>query len=181
MDRAVNAECVWFVKQYRIQWRWLEWKAGVRCASLRTVEANPFLPGRCSCGTDQYRFAAALGYNVPTRAVRSPCATAAVSLRTGNAAFLMRYVYRRKWQQGRTEGRAYPSVWRVGRPGNRCSIPGGVTDFSLPILGPIQRPIQWIPHGVKCSGRIEAGQSHWYRAKGYKTPVVPLPLSIVVN
>jgi len=72
---------------------------------------------------------------------------------------------------------------RVGRPGNRCLIPDGITDFSLPILGPIQRHIQWIAPWVKYSGGEggEAGQTHSYRAKGYKTLAVPLPHSVVVN
>jgi len=69
---------------------------------------------------------------------------------------------------------------RVGRPGNWYSIPGGITNFSLPILGSIQRPIQWIAPWVKCS-RGEAGQWHSYRAKGYKAPSFPLPHSVVVN
>jgi len=46
---------------------------------------------------------------------------------------------------------------RVGRPGNWVSIPGGITNSSLPILGPVQRPIQWVAPWVKCSG-VEAGK-----------------------
>jgi len=67
--------------------------------------------------TDQYRLSAAPGYSVPTRAVRRPRAAAPVSWRTGDAAFLMRYVCRKKWQQGQSEGRACPPVFAGWTPG----------------------------------------------------------------
>jgi hypothetical protein len=67
----------------------------------------------------------------------------------------------------------------LGTRGIGVRFPAG-SHVSLPILGPIQRPIQWVAPWVKCSGG-EADQWPSYRAKGYKIPSFPLPHSAVVN
>jgi hypothetical protein len=56
------------------------------------------------------------GYSVPTRAVRRPRSAPVASGRTGDAAaFLMRCLYDKKWQQAQMEGRACPFLrWWLG-------------------------------------------------------------------